>query len=265
MTVRIIELLITAPFKSKWSRQAKLLLVVLFLILPIQFGALAVAQKYYSFEEACRRAGRTTGACAPKLKQNPLTVCLRFGGNAFHAEKFSSNDCTDVTLSPVIDSEIFVEMIGLPNIPKVNELKLTIGRSIDFNNAAAFFHNGSRWIVYDPEWAKKVTAESYLILAHEAGHHFCGHTLENVIIGRQESELEADQFSGASIKRFEIYHGKAFLEDALKVAAQLYSALGSRTHPPRAARVEAVMLGYNSGSPCGNLAPGIRGFSRQRR
>jgi hypothetical protein len=224
----------------------------------------AFAQRYYTFEEACRNAGMTTGACAPKSQLEKPIGCVQLGGNAFHAEKLTGG-CIETTLSPGIDSQIFVELIGLPNIPKVTELKLTIGWSVGLKNAVALFNNGSRMIIHDPEWAKSATAEFYLVLGHEAGHHFCGHTLEKVQRGPHEAELEADRFSGASIKRFETYHGKSFLEDALNAAARLYSTAGSRSHPPRAARIEAVMLGYKSGSPCGNLAPGIRGFSPEPR
>jgi hypothetical protein len=168
-------------------------------------------------------------------------------------------------VSPTEDAKIFVEMIGLPNIPKVNELQLTIRRSGRLQNAVALFQDGGRMIIYDPEWAKSVTAEFYLVLGHEAGHHFCGHTIQGFQGNPKEAELEADRFSGASLKRFEAYHGRAFVDAAVAAAKRLYSEQGSRTHPPRAARIEAVMLGYNDGSPCGNLAAGIRGFSPQLR
>ena len=244
----------------------KIACVVTFLAwLPLIDGS-AFAQHHYTFEEACRRAGMTTGACAPKSQQPQSGMCTNFGRSAFHAEGYSGSGCTKVTLSPVLDAELFIEMIGIPNATKINELGLTIGRSAGLKNAAAFFHDdGSRWIAYDPEWAKAATAEAYLILGHEAGHHFCGHTLASAKIGPKERELEADRFAGASIKRFEIYHGKVFLDGALKVAERLYSVEGTRSHPPRAARLDAVMAGYKTGSPCGNLAPAIRGYSPQAR
>ncbi|MBB4398793.1 hypothetical protein [Bradyrhizobium sp. ERR14] len=241
----------------------KLMLGVTFLLLVLLANR-GGAQQYYSFEEACRRAGVTTGACSPKPQQQPKIKSVRICQNAFHAEK-SLSDGVEATLSPAIDSEIFVEMIGLPNIPKINELKLTIYRSIGYNNAVACFSDEARTIVYDPLWAQTATAEAYLILAHEAGHHFCEHTLGTLRTSPREAELEADRFSGAAIKRFETYHGKAFLDDALKAVARLYHEPGSQSHPPRVARVKAVMLGYNSGSPCGDLAPGIPGYSRQPR
>lgn len=209
-------------------------------------------------------SGSTDGACAPKASPQSPTRWIDVRGKAFHAEKFTAGGM-EVTQSPVIDFEIFVEMVGLPNIPKVNELGLQMARSEGIKNAAAMFDDGYRLIVYDPEWARTSTAEFYLVLGNEAGHHFCGHTLGDVDKSPKQRELEADRFSGASIKRFEQYHGRVFLADALKAAKSLYSLTGSRSHPPREARIEAVMLGYNSGSPCGNLAPGTRGFTRQSR
>jgi hypothetical protein len=220
--------------------------------------------QYYTFEEACRNAGITTGACAPKSQLERPLGCVQLGGSAFHAEK-SAVGCVPTTLSPGDDAQIFVELVGLPNIPKINELKLTIGRSVGFKNAVALFHNGDRMIIHDPKWAKSATAEFYLVLGHEAGHHICGHTLKSAQLSPKQAELEADRFSGASIKRFEVYHSRPFLEEALKAAARLYSASGSRSHPPQTDRIEAIVLGYNSGSPCGNLAPPIRGLSTQPR
>jgi hypothetical protein len=224
------------------------------------------AQRTYSFEEACRNAGMATGPCAPKSQRPQSAQCVRTAGNAFHADKAPATaDCLPTVVAPSGDIEVFIEMIGLPNIPKINELNLTIRRSAQFNNALALFQDGGRMIIFDPAWARSMTAEAYLVLGHEAGHHFCGHTIRGFQSNPKEAELEADRFSGASIKRFEAYHQQAFLAAALTAAQRLYSEQGSRTHPPRAARIEAVMLGYREGSPCGDLAAGIPGYSPQRR
>ena len=206
--------------------------ILILLLSSLLLSESATGQQQYSFEEACRLAGRTTGACAPKSQQPESLSCVPLSGNAFHTEKSSrTSDCINTTLSPSGDVEVFVEMIGLPNIPKVNELKLTIRRTSKFNNAVALFRNGGRLIIYDPEWAKSDNAESYLVLGHEAGHHFCGHTIPGFQSNPKEKELEADRFSGASIKRFEAYHGRPFLAAALAAAEGLYSEQGSRTHP----------------------------------
>jgi hypothetical protein len=210
-------------------------------------------------------AGKTTGACAPRSQQQSPLGCVNLSGNSFHAEKSSNRNCIETTLSQVSDVEVFVEMIGLPNISKINDLKLTIGRSMGFKNAVALFHNGSRMIILDPEWARSATAEAYLVLAHEAGHHFCDHVRDSAPLARKKQELEADQFSGAAIKRFEAYHGRGFLQGALQAATSLYSASESGSHPSREARLEAIRLGYNAGSSCGTLAPGIRGYTANPR
>jgi len=233
------------------------------LFLSILFSDCAVAQRTYTFEEACRNAARTTGPCAPQQQQAQALGCVPLVGNAFHAEAFSGN-CIQTTLSPVLDSEIFIEMIGIPNIAKINELQLTIGRTSNANNAFATFYKGGRVLILDPVWARS-GVEAYLVIGHEAGHHFCGHTLPSFQGSRKERELEADRFSGASLKRFEVYHGRAFFAEAIRAATRLYSEEGHRAHPPRAARIEAITQGYNSGSPCGNLAPAIRGFSPSSR
>jgi peptidase M48-like protein len=242
----------------------RIALAVQIILLSMLTSDHASAQRYYSFEEACRNAGQTTGACAPKSQQEIYLGCEDLFGNAFHADQFSDKDCKHLTLSPGGDAQILVELFGLQNISKINDLQVTIARSVGINNAVATFAKGRRIIVHDPTWAKTATAEFYLVLGHEAGHHLCGHNRDTSLGRRKEQELEADRFSGASIKRFETYHGKPFLDSALKAAARLYSD-DNRSYPRRASRIEAVLLGYNSGSPCGNLAPAIKGFSPQPR
>lgn len=253
----------------------RLLLVLQALFWPLLLSDAASAQRPYSFEEACRNMGSTTGPCAPKPEQRHWIGCMDLVKNAFHPEKIAAG-CRDANLSPVLDFEILIEMIGIPNAAAINALQLTILRSAGFNNASAVVLDEplpgeqggivKRLIVYDPEWVKAAPTEAYLVLGHEAGHLFCGHDLRTLDpIARQDAELEADRFSGASIKRFETYHGRAFLNDALKAAARLYRAAGSHAYPPRAERVKAILLGYNSGSPCGNLAAGIRGYSPRPR
>lgn len=255
----------------------RLLLALQVLVWPLWLSNQVFAQRYYTFEEACRMSGSTTGPCAPKSEQTPTIGCLDVVKGAFHPEKMAG--CEDATLSPVLDFEILIEMVGIPNAAAINALQLTIVRSTGSNNASAVLLSTplpgeagaqgpavKRLIVYNPEWVKAAPAEAYLVLGHEAGHLFCGHdllTLDPIAIA--DAELEADRFSGASIKRFEIYHGQAFIDGALKAAARLYPAAGGPSHPPRAERVEAIMAGYNSGSPCGNLAPAIRGYSPQPR
>ena len=223
----------------------------------------AVTQQEYTFEDACRMAGQTTGACAPASEQEQSLGCIPLATNAFHPND-QSRDCINATLSPVLDIEIFVELIGLENLQKINELELTIARSPEIKNARAAFYGARPIIVINPEWARSKTAESYLILAHEAGHHFCRHGLDDPL-RRKKEELEADRFAGASILRFEIYHSTTFLGDMLNAADRLFSEAGSGGYPPKAVRIEAIKEGYETGSPCGDFAPGTPGFSPELR
>jgi hypothetical protein len=179
--------------------------------------------------------------------------------SAFHEDVFRGQKLK-IEESVVVDIEMFVELIGLPNVAKINSLRLQIRRSIGLKNGLAYYGQGYRTIVFDPDWAASQTAEFYLVLGHEAGHLFCGH--ENRPQS-PEMELEADRFGGASIKRFENYHNRSFFESVLAVAATKYPEKGSALYPPRASRLQALKEGYEHGSPCGNLAPVVQGgFSR---
>lgn len=239
----------------------------------------APAQPAYDWDWVCRNVPAAADVCRASGKgRTPEILKIGKDAMAFHADKFVGGFAA-VTGPEVPDAEIFVEMIGMPNLAAVSALQLTILRSRGFKNAAALYLSEplpgergpqgplkvKRLIVYDPEWARTANAEFYLVLGHEAGHHFCGHTLGKVQASPHEMELEADRFSGAAIKSFEVYHGKNFIDGALKAAADKYSEHGSRSHPPKARRIDAILSGYKQGWPCGNLAPAQRGFTRQQR
>ncbi len=179
---------------------------------------------------------------------------------AFHEEKLREHKLR-IEPSLTSDIEILVELIGLPNVSKINDLRLQIRRAHGFQNAASFEGQGCRTIVYDPEWAAGDTAEFYLVLGHEAGHHFCGHTVGNVRGNRLQTELEADQFGGAAIKQYEIYHGQKLFSRVYAAAQAKYPEQGSFLYPPRALRLEALRRGYEQGSPCGGLTRAIPGYS----
>jgi hypothetical protein len=154
------------------------------------------------------------------------------------------------------DVEIFVELVGLPNVSNINALRLHIRRVLGLKNACALPEAGGyATIAYDPAWAAGDTPGFYLALGHEAGHHFCGHFVGDAHGPWAQSELEADQFGGASIKRFEVYHNQSFFSQVFAAAMAKYPEQGSSLYPPRASRLEALKRGYEQGSPCGGLAP----------
>jgi hypothetical protein len=154
------------------------------------------------------------------------------------------------------DVEIMVELVGLPNVSNLNALRLHIRRKLGLRGACALPEAGGyATIAYDPDWASGDTAGFYLALGHEAGHHFCGHFVGGAGGAWAQKELEADQFAGASVKRFEVYHGKSFLTEVLGAAAAKYPEQGSPFYPSREARLEAIRRGYQNGSQCGGLVP----------
>lgn len=173
---------------------------------------------------------------------------------AFHEEQFRDLNIK-VEPTAVNDVEIFVELVGIPNVGKINALRLQIRRSFGLKNAFAYYDSNFRSIIYDPNWSASATAEFYLALGHEAGHHFCEHLVGGGSGTRAEQELDADRFGGASIRRFEVYHNRSFFPAVLAAAESKYPEQGSALYPPRSARLQALKTGYAQGSPCGGLEP----------
>jgi hypothetical protein len=76
------------------------------------------------------------------------------------------------------------------------------------------------------------------ILAHEIGHHLCGHTL--LPGGSQPpTELEADSFSGFVLAKM-----GASLEEAQQAMNTFGSESGSDTHPRKRRRLDAIATGF---------------------
>lgn len=122
-----------------------------------------------------------------------------------------------------------------------------------------------RVIAFNPQFIDLVRRETggnpwsaVSIMAHEAGHHLAGHTIQPG--GSQPPiELEADKFSG-----FVLYKMGASRDDTLKAINTLVpeSVPGKSTHPGRSQRAAAVGDGWDSAcrqtgrGDCANGAPG---------
>lgn len=122
-----------------------------------------------------------------------------------------------------------------------------------------------RVIAFNPRFIELVRRETggnpwsaVSIMAHEAGHHLAGHTIQPG--GSQPPiELEADKFSG-----FVLYKMGASREDALKAINTLVpeAVPGDSTHPGRSQRAAAVDDGWDSAcrqtgrGDCASGAPG---------
>ena len=102
-----------------------------------------------------------------------------------------------------------------------------------------------RVIAFNPQFIELVRRETggnpwsaVSIMAHEAGHHLAGHTIQPG--GSQPPiELEADKFSG-----FVLYKMGAPLKDAQNAIATLIPEADGQTHPGRRKRLAAIASGW---------------------
>jgi len=118
--------------------------------------------------------------------------------------------------------------------------------------ACAFTPKGEaliRYILYNNEFMNDIVKNTsswsnYFILAHEIGHHLCGHTLSSTtsLEKRREREIEADQFAGSIMYK---------LGATLKQSQQAVSKVASdgsdefSSHPNLNKRLSAVKIGYD--------------------
>jgi hypothetical protein len=143
---------------------------------------------------------------------------------------------------------------NLPNVffKAESKLPLAIGRTGDIGaNAFAAIYDGARYIVMSDQIHSDYTKMTF-VMAHELGHHVCGHTAGNMRDDPWGKELEADAFSGLVVRSIEKKKRGGFgltLKDALGYASE-FSAEGSKSHPPAAQRIDAILKGYKDGSPC---------------
>lgn len=111
-------------------------------------------------------------------------------------------------------------------------------------NALAYTKNKKRCIKYNPSFMKRVNDSTKTdwaatsVLAHEIGHHLLGHTIVNNG-SNPGDELAADRYSG-----FILYRMGATLEESLRCIESEGNLHGTKTHPPKEARVEAITLGW---------------------
>lgn len=171
-----------------------------------------------------------------------LDIC--FMNNSF---AFGVND--DSKATKIVDD--IVNEVGLPR-------NFLIVECPDIQNCKAVNYlaeTGSlRYIVYDDKFLKTLDTlastpaeywASVSIMAHEIGHHLCGHTLDS-LGSRPDKELEADAFSG-----FIMYKLGATLEQAQAAMKAMTKEYGDQdiisTHPPLRNRLAAIRNGWNNG------------------
>jgi hypothetical protein len=132
----------------------------------------------------------------------------------------------------------------------------------EVKNAIAYIKGKKRYIRYNPSFMKRVNDSTKTdwaaisVLAHEIGHHLVGHTLRH-----QESnpgdELAADRYSG-----FILFQMGATLEETLRCVETEGNLHGTKTHPPRSARIDVITEGWKDAKNLKNKK--ITDFSPER-
>jgi len=168
--------------------------------------------------------------CGYKNSINSNNICANFK----YGEIIQHKDA-DKIVQKILD------VVGLP-------FNFILQSCPGIENAYALnLDNGIRCIAYDPLFIEKIVKNSsnwasISILAHEVGHHLCGHTLSNStnLSIRRKMELEADEFSGFVLNKL-----GANIEQSTLAIDQLSEQLDSNsTHPNKYLRVFAIKTGF---------------------
>ena len=120
----------------------------------------------------------------------------------------------------------------------------------NINNAFAYVKNGTRYIIIDDQWIRSIEGNNWFItgiLAHEIGHHLCGHTISNGYVSledRRKRELEADKFAGFILKAIGATQDQSLI--AINSIVPVDFDDSRSTHPTKSKRIEAIKKGYNN-------------------
>ncbi|MEM1220038.1 MAG: hypothetical protein AAGH79_14050 [Bacteroidota bacterium] len=176
------------------------------------------------------------GLAQQLMEINPDACCSYYGEDIAENQIYSFSSSTEA--EEIVQR--IVDVVGLkPNF----EIKAG-----NVPNALATIQNGQRLILYSQNFMLKINNSTgtnwagISILAHEIAHHLQGHTIEGGG-SRPELELEADEWSGFALAKM-----GATLEEAQKAVETHSSHSGSRTHPPKSARLEAIAVGWAKGN-----------------
>jgi len=127
-----------------------------------------------------------------------------------------------------------------------NKLKFEI-EAADVLNIEAVISHHKKLIRFNPafmNWINRATGDkwgAYVLVAHEIGHHMKGHTKKSSG-SRPGLELEADEFAGFVLAKL-----GASLEQAQSVMNYIATEKGSKTHPNRDLRMQAIKKGWEQG------------------
>ncbi len=202
-------------------------------------GLTAPPPAQYEVEPGCTLMPNGIAVCEPDAARLTAPSDLSLGagdGGILAAQKKS---CVEKILPPRPEAVAMVDLI-VESVGLVRNFDVHAGVFNDTCLAVAGVVNGKRVIVYDDErfhWEDGRARWSDVgIVAHEIAHLLLSHWMDGG--SRPPTELEADQFSGYSQGQL-----GASLTQALSWTLLVGEAGGS-THPPRAARIKAVALGW---------------------
>jgi hypothetical protein len=188
-----------------------------------------------------------------------LTILLLFSfiltGIHSKAQKsiYINNGCS--FYNEVKNKQVFVkECDDIKILTIISEILTSVSLKQNFviyeanvENAIATNYNNERLIIIDPRFLEKIEKfsndkyVSYLIIAHEIGHHLNAHTEKNNNQAPIWDELEADHFAGSIIHKLGIDY-KTF-NNVYKLIAPQKGDIGD-THPEWQARMKASINGY---------------------
>jgi hypothetical protein len=113
-------------------------------------------------------------------------------------------------------------------------------------NAYATIINRVRWIIYDNTFLEDIDTytatkwASISVLAHEMGHHYYNHVVNNSG-STPPKEIEADAFSGYVMAKL-----GATLDQSVAAMKAIASDRASSSHPAKNDRIAAITKGWNS-------------------
>lgn len=162
-------------------------------------------------------------------------------GAAFAHTSFQKkyHDSTAVAAIPST-SQLLEEIMSVIGLQQNFELK-----EANVLNIEATISHKKRYILYKPSFIAQINHltkgkwAAIALLAHEVGHHLCGHTIRKTG-SRPHLELEADEFAG-----FVLYKLGATLEQSQEVMKYIAKTKASKTHPARNDRMLAIEKGWN--------------------
>jgi len=178
------------------------------------------------------------------MKQATLLIVL------FTVTLFSvANPIENCTQKKFIDSssikknamqEMLLQVLNVVGVNGDIELK-----EANVLNIEAKITHKKRYILYNPSFIADLnnTAKDkwsvIALLAHEVGHHLKGHTTHRGG-SKPELELEADEFAGFVLNKL-----GATVRQSQNVMYFIAKTEGSRTHPSRDSRLQAIEKGWN--------------------